>query len=86
MSVGCYDYFARKWESGPEIKDTVFDPYSEYYEKDMKYVDHLISDIRNQILETYEQALVFAKTDDAKFKDEMAEKLGKSLKDAGKLF
>ena len=86
MSVGCYDYFARKWESGPEIKDTVFDPYSEYYEKDMEYVDHLISDIRNQILETYEQALVFAKADDAKFKDEMGEKLGKSLKDAGKLF
>ena len=54
MSVGCYDYFARKWESGPDIKDTVFDPYSEYYEKDMKYVDHLISDIRNQMLETYE--------------------------------
>jgi len=86
MSIGCYDYFSRRWESGPEIKDTVFDPYSEYYEKDMKYADHLISDIRNQILEVYEQALVLNKAENAEFKDDMLKKLGRSLKKAGELF
>ena len=54
MSVGCYDFLNRKWIVGPDFENIQFDPYSEYYEKDMKYVDHLISDIRNQILETYE--------------------------------
>lgn len=86
MSVGCYDYLNRKWEAGPEIKDTAFDPYSEYYEKDMKYVGKLANDVRNQILDVYEKALVIRKSTDPRFKDALFRKMLKSLKEAAKLF
>lgn len=86
MSVGCYDYLGRKWESGPEIKDTVFDPYSEYYEKDMKYVDSLISDIRNTVLGVFEKALVLKKATDGGFRKALSAKFAKGLKDAAELF
>ena len=86
MSVGCYDYFGKKWESGPDIKDTAFDPYSEYYEDDMKHIDKIISDVRGLMLKAYEQALVIRKTEDAKFAEKLFGKLEQTLKDSSKLF
>ena len=86
MSVGCYDYLNRKWESGPELKDTAFDPYSEYYEKDMKHVQSIVKDVRSVIFEAYEKALVLRKATDGKFVEKLYGKLVESLKDAGELF
>ena len=33
MSVGCYDIVKQEWEVGPELKDSLFNPYSEYYKE-----------------------------------------------------
>ena len=86
MSVGCYDFTNRKWESGPDVKDTAFDPYSEYFEQDMKYVDKIISDVRNSILGVYERALVIRKSTDEGFKAKQQNKLSSDLSSAKKLF
>ena len=31
MSIGCYDLFDDFWEVGPELLNTDFNPYAEYY-------------------------------------------------------
>lgn len=86
MSIGCYDVKTRKWLSGPEIKDTAFDPYSEYYKDDMKYVDDIINDIRLAIMETYEKCIVFSKSSDPDFKKQIETDLFKSINNADKMF
>ena len=35
MSVGCYDFLGKRWLVGPEFKQIDFDPYAEYFEKDL---------------------------------------------------
>ena len=44
MSVGCYDFINKIWLVGPEMKDQDFDPYAEYFMKDLKSVDDVIDD------------------------------------------
>ena len=51
MSVGCYDVVNKTWVVGPEFKKQDFDPYSEYYEDDQKYIARFVEDIRNIILD-----------------------------------
>ncbi len=67
MSIGCYDFFKKEWLVGPEIIPQDYDPYSEYYNDDMKYVNSVIEDIRNVILEVYETLLVLNSTRDREF-------------------
>lgn len=86
MSVGCYSVTKREWLVGPDVKDTAFDPMSEYYAVDMKHIDSIISDIRNVILECYEMALVIKRSTDADFKQKISGKLDKPLAKAKKLF
>lgn len=67
MSIGCYDFFRKEWIVGPEILPRDYDPYSEYYNDDMKYVNSVIEDIRNVILEVYEILMVLNNTRDKEF-------------------
>lgn len=67
MSIGCYDFFRKEWIVGPEILPQDYDPYSEYYNDDMKYVNSVIEDIRNVILEVYEILMVLNNTRDKEF-------------------
>lgn len=64
MSVGCYSFTHKKWLVGPELTEEGFNPYSEYFSKDMKYVNKIIGDIRDMVLQVYERALVFNKLGD----------------------
>lgn len=86
MSVGCYDWDAGVWECGPELKDTAFDPYSEYYEADMRAVKDTAKDVRNAIFEAYEQALVMQKTTDEEFKARLFGRLSRLLRKAKGLY
>lgn len=67
MSVGCYDFFARKWLVGPDFKDPSFDPYAEYFEKDIKSIDDVLDDVRSLILQMYEQSIAVLKSRDEEF-------------------
>lgn len=74
MSIGCYDFLQKMWLVGPDLKPSDFDPYSEFYSEDMKYVKDVIEDIRSNILECYEIATVILNSQSGKFKeDELAE-------------
>lgn len=53
-SVGCYDVINSKWEVGPTLYDKNYNPYDKFFKKSYKYVDDIISDVRNIILEPYE--------------------------------
>lgn len=86
MSVGCYDFLEKKWESGPELKGQGFDPMAEYYEEDMKYVGEMIDDIRKMILETYETATVILRSNDKVFKAKQFGVLQARLEKAWKLY
>ena len=67
MSIGCYDFFKKEWIVGPEFLPQNYDPYSEYFNKDMKYVNSVIEDIRNVILETFEILVVIRNSTDKDF-------------------
>ena len=86
MSAGCYDFTNKRWLVGPEIKDMSFDPYANYFDKDMKYVDDIIDDIREIVLTVYELSIATLKTTDKKFKDKIARKLATTAKKAKRLF
>lgn len=82
MSIGCYDFINKEWIVGPEFLSTDFDPYSEYYNDDMKYINSIISDIRNVILEIYELLIVINNSNDEEFKsyefNQLIDKLAKA--------
>ena len=61
MSVGCYDVTNDIWEVGPEIADSSFNPYAEYYDEAKKQSEAMASQIRNKILSVYETAIVLKK-------------------------
>ena len=61
MSVGCYDFFNRKWLVGPEMTDPAFNPYSEYFKEIQAKSDKYAQKIRNMILSIYEMAVVYKK-------------------------
>ena len=61
MSVGCYDVANDIWEVGPEIADSSFNPYAEYYDEAKKQSEAMASQIRNKILSVYETAIVLKK-------------------------
>ena len=86
MSVGCYDVVNKTWVVGPEFKKQDFDPYSEYYEDDQKYIARFVEDIRNIILECYEISLVLSKSSDDNFKDEQKKILIDKLHKAKEIF
>lgn len=86
MSVGCYDFIAKKWLVGPEIKPIDFDPYSMYFMKDLKSVDGVIDKTRNVILKMYELAFAMLKGHEEGFKERIGKKLVSVLKEAQKLF
>ena len=86
MSVGCYDFLNNIWLVGPELKDTSFDPYAEYFTKDMKNVDDVIDDVREAILKIYELAIALLKTNDKDFKEKLAKKLKPLIAKAAKIF
>lgn len=86
MSVGCYDFFEKKWLAGPEIKDISFDPFASYFFKDMKKVSDVIYDIRNIILEMYELCIAVVKANDASFKDKVSKKLLSCTKRATQMY
>ena len=68
MSIGCYDYLNNEWIVGPEFIPNNYDPYSEFYNEDMKYINSIISDIRNIILEVYELLIIIKNSTDEEFK------------------
>lgn len=86
MSVGCYDVVNKRWVVGPEFKKQDFDPYSEYYEDDQKYISRFVEDIRNIILECYETSLVITKSTDDNFKNEQKKILIDRLHSAKEIF
>ena len=61
MSVGCYDVTNDIWEVGPEIADSGFNPYAEYYDEAKKQSEAMASQIRNKILSVYETAIALKK-------------------------
>ena len=86
MSIGCYNVLEKKWEVGPELKDSDFDPVSEYYADAMKQVKKILEDIRNIIFELYELAFACKKSNDSDFKKKMQKTIVKKIDDAAKLF
>lgn len=50
MSVGCYDFNEDTWLVGPDIKAIDYDPFAEYFMKDMKSVNDIIDNVRSIIL------------------------------------
>lgn len=86
MSVGCYNFLEQKWEVGPDYADIDYDPMSDVYSQTQKQIDKIISDIRNQVLASYETSLVYEKSNDEKFKKELFIKLSAQLNDAGELY
>jgi len=85
-SVGCYDVKSQTWEAGPDVKDTAYDPYSDYYKADMEYAGSLVDDIRQAIMSVYEKASVFEKSSDPEFRKKIGGELMAAAKDAGALF
>lgn len=61
MSVGCYDVINDIWEVGPELADSRFNPYAEYYDEAKKQSEAMASQIRNKILSIYETAIALKK-------------------------
>lgn len=86
MSVGCYNILEKKWEVGPEMKDSGFDPVSKYYSSAMKQADKVIEDIRDIIFGLYESAFACAKSSSQSFKSKMRKDIAKKLDDAAKLY
>ena len=86
MSIGCYNVLEKKWEVGPELKDSDFDPVSEYYADAMKQVKKILEDIRNIIFELYELAFACKKSNDLDFKKKMQKTIVKKIDDAVKVF
>ena len=86
MSIGCYDYINKEWVVGPEFLSLNFDPYSEYFNEDMKYINSIISDIRNIILEIYELVIVISNSSDEFFKSYEFEHLKDKLARASLIF
>lgn len=62
MSVGCYDLIAHKWLVGPELADQTFNPYSAYYKDIMAQAESMLKQARDQLLRTYEAAVVCLKS------------------------
>lgn len=86
MSVGCYDFVTGEWLVGPELKDSEFDPYSEYYDEDMDLVDEVIDEIRNIIFEIYELCVVTRKSKDLDFQSRSYSTLVGKLHEAKSIF
>ena len=86
MSVGCYDFLNNKWLVGPDLLDTDFDPYAEYFMKDLKSVDDIIDGIRSIILQMYELSVGLLKSNDDKFKEQVGKKLHAAMSKASKTF
>jgi hypothetical protein len=61
MSIGCYDILNKQWLVGPELIDSEFNPYSEYYKDVQKVSDKIVEDVRNSIFSIYELAIVLKK-------------------------
>lgn len=74
------------WLVGPDLKPLDYDPYSEFYSDDMKYVKDVISDIRSIILECYETAMVIQNSSDGKFKDDEFNSLKEKMKRGVEIF
>lgn len=86
MSIGCYNVLENKWEVGPTLKSTKFDPISEYYADAMKQVDKILKDIRDKIFSLYEKSIVALKSSNQKFKDEQYDEVVMLLADSTQLF
>lgn len=86
MSVGCYDFIGKNWLVGPDLKDRDFDPYDEYFSKDMKSIDDIIDDVRQTILKVYELSIVLLKSMDQDFKESIVKKLKPLVNKAAKMF
>jgi LysM repeat protein/predicted nucleotidyltransferase len=80
MSVGCFDFNARIWLVGPELKPVDYDPYAEFYSDDMHYLKDIIGDIRNNILDCYETAMVIQGTKNEEFKNSAFGELKQKIK------
>lgn len=85
MSVGCYS-LERGWLVGPELKSMDYDPYKEYYEEDKKHVESIIGDVRDKILQIYEDAIAYVNSNDEAFKAIDFGRMAANLHDASLLF
>ena len=86
MSVGCYNVLENKWEVGPKLVDIDYDPMADIYFKSKKQVDKIIEDVRNNVLRPYESALVYKKSNDDIFKNQLTKQIITELNDAGKMY
>lgn len=79
MSVGCYDVINDIWEVGPELADSSFNPYAEYYDEAKKESEAMASQIRNKILSIYETAIALKKNLNTEFGDNLRKVLFEQL-------
>lgn len=86
MSVGCYDLLNQRWIVGPEFKNISFDPYAQWYFKDLDYIGDDLDSIRDAVMKAYETSLVFTKTDDALLKKKLSDDLLSQIELASLLF
>ena len=86
MSVGCFDFNAKIWLVGPELKPLDYDPYAEFYSDDMNYLKDIIGDIRNNILDCYETAMVIQGTKNEEFKNSAFTDLKQKIKKGVDIF
>lgn len=82
MSIGCYNLFRQRWLVGPELADPKFNPLSEYYRNIIACAEHTLANIRQQLLKTYEAAMVYMKTKNL----DQASRLAKVLQDDVSLY
>ena len=85
-SAGCYDVKSGRWEVGPDVKGSTYDPYAEFYEDDMEFAGELVDEIRQAIMLAYEKAVVSRAASDRNFKQKAGEEFLSAAKSAAKLF
>ena len=85
-SAGCYDVKTGKWEVGPDVKGTAYDPYAEFYDDDMEFAGELVDDIRKAVILAYEKAIVLRAASDKDFKRKAGDDFISAAKFASKLF
>lgn len=91
MSVGCYDFTNKKWIVGPELEDSKYNPYSEYYKDIQHRVSKIIKDIRFILLLVYEKAVVLKDilendSESSEIFDEILDEFNDALDKSGKIF
>ena len=88
MSVGCYDFTSREWLVGPELKDSSFSPWSEYYREVQEKSESVLQQVRGVVMRAYEKAVVCIKAlkgPDKSFWEEQSREMERLLEKGSEL-